>query len=243
LLATPRAFLLNGAMKKAFAALLALTLLGCTDDEAERKAAQAREQAQRTAKEAVTTRFAPEIRKLVAKVDGLRSSLSSVPRASGDGAPPKTDPPMKLSEPKMDDKAGNADVLFQNELTMLQRGMIGTASFYLRQGSKDDSAELLEDVYARALRTRYFLVVRADEHKKPKITGGNSYSEGSIEGDVVVFDVGSDPPKALGSFPISTELTETVKVRENASRESVQYALDEALRKTALGAIEKALAR
>ena len=92
-------------------------------------------------------------------------------------------------------------------------------------------------------RGRYFLVVRADEHRKPKITGGNSYSEGSIEGDVVVFDLGSDPPKALGSFPISTELTETVKVREGASRESVQYALDEALRKTALGAIEKALAR
>ncbi len=233
-------------MKKTFAALLALTVLGlagCTDEEAERRAAKEREQAQRTAREAVSTRLAPEIRKLVGKVDQLRALVASVPRAASDGAPPSTEPKMKLSELKTDDKAGNADVLFTYELPMLKRGMIGTANYYLRQGSSDVTAELLEDVYARALRTRYFLVVRADEQKKPKISGGSSYTDGSLDGDVVVFDLGQDPPKALGSFPVTAELTTTVKVRANADRESVQYALDEALRETALSAIDKALSK
>ncbi len=91
------------------------------------------------------------------------------------------------------------------------------------------------------LRTRYFLVVRADQKKKPKIDHGNTYSEGSLEGDVVVFDLTGDPPKPLGSFPLRTELTSSVKVSSDANRESIQYALDEALRKTALDEIEKLL--
>ncbi len=119
--------------------------------------------------------------------------------------------------------------------------MLGTCRYYLRDPSSDDSADLLEDVLNRGLRTRYFLVVRVDEKKKPKITGGNTYSDGSLDGDVVVFDLKGDPPKVLGSFPLRSDLTSTVKVSSPANRESIQYALDEALRKTALDEIEKLL--
>jgi hypothetical protein len=229
-------------MNKAFAALFALTLLACTDEEAERRKIKEHQQAQQAAREAVSTRLAPEVRKLIAKVDLLRPMLAGIPRAPSDGAPPSTEPRMKLSETKMDDKAGNADVLFAGELTLFRRGMLGTCNHYLRNGSSDVSADTLEDLFLRGLRTRYFLVVRVDEQKKPKPSGGNSYTDGSLEGDVVVFDLSADPPKALGSFPIQTELTETVKVRANADRESIQYALDEALRKTALNVIERLLA-
>ena len=230
-------------MRQAHAALLALALLGCTDQEAERRAAREREDAQRTAREAVTTRLAPAVRKLVAKIDQLGPALPGVPRAASDASPPVTNPKMVLSELKLSDKAGNTDVLFATELALLQRGMIGTANFHLRGRAPDVRAEDLEDVYARALRTRFFLVIRADEQKKPKITGGNSYTDGWIDGDVVVFDLDADPPRALGSFAIAVELKETVKVRSGTSREMVQHALDEALRRTALAAIDKALSK
>jgi hypothetical protein len=143
----------------------------------------------------------------------------------------------------MSDPAGNADLLFTGELTLLQRGMLGTCNYYLRNPEKADTSSLLEDVLKRGLRTRYFLVVRADDTKKPRITGGNSYTDGTLEGDVVVFDLTIDPPKPLGSFPIRTELTTQVKVRANASREDIQYALDEALRKTALDEVQKILSK
>ncbi len=59
----------------------------------------------------------------------------------------------------------------------------------------------------------------------------------------MVFDLTADPPKSLGSFPIRTELTSKVKVRANAKTEEIQYALDEALRKTALDEVERIPAR
>lgn len=230
-------------MRLLVAALLAFALVACNDREAERQAAKAHQEAEKAHKDAVTTRLGPDVRKLLAKVDLLRPALAGVPKAAEGAEPPSTEPRMKLSENDMKDPAGNTDLLFQEELTLRQRGMLGTCGYYLQNPSSDDSADLLEDVLNRGLRTRYFLVVRADQKKKPKITGGNSYSDGSLEGDVVVFDLASDPPKALGSFPLRSELTSTVKVSANANQESIQYALDEALRKTALDEIEKLLKR
>lgn len=229
-------------MKKALAALIALSLLGCDDREAQRQAAEAHKAAEKAKKDELTAQLGPEVRKLLAKVDQLRPLLPGVPKAAEGAAPPPTDPRMKLSETSLSDPAGNTDLLFEPELTLLRRGMLGTCSYYLRQPSQDTSASLLEDVFRRGLRTRYFLVVRADEKKKPRITGnGSTYTDGTLEGDVAVFDLSADPPKPLGSFPIHAELTAKVKVRADAKRDEIQYALDEALRKTALDAVQKLL--
>jgi hypothetical protein len=188
----------------------------------------------------VTAQLGPEVRKLVAKVDRLRPLVAGVPKAAEGDKPPRTEPKMKLSETSLSDVAGNTDLLFEGELTLLRRGMIGTANAWLREPGEETSS-FLEDVFRRGLRTRYFLVVRADETKKPRLVGGNHYTDGTLEGDVAVFDLSVDPPKALGSFPIRTELTTTVKVRANANRDAIQYELDEALRKTALDAIQRLL--
>jgi hypothetical protein len=231
-------------MKKAFATLIALSLLGCDDREAQRQAAAAAQAAEKGKKDALLVDLAPGVRKLLARVDKLRPLLPGVPKAKEGDAPPRTEPRMKLSELNHSDPAGNADVLFEGELTLLRRGMLGTCNYYLRQPEKADTASLLEDVLQRGLRTRYFLVVRADETKKPRITNaGGNYTDGTLEGDVAVFDLSADPPKPLGSFPIRTELTTKVKVRANATHEDVQYALDEALRRTALDEIQKLLSR
>jgi hypothetical protein len=232
---------LEDAGMKTLAALIALSLLGCDDREAQQRAAEAQKVAEKAKKDEVTAQLGPEVRKLVGKVDRLRPLLSGVPKAADVAAPPRTDPRMKLSETHLSDPAGNTDLLVEGELTLLRRGMLGTCSYYLRQPDQETSATFLEDVFRRGLRTRYFLVVRADETKKPRITGGSKYTDGTLEGDVAVFDLSADPPKPLGSFPIRAELTTKVKVRASASREDIQYALDEALRKTALDEVERLL--
>ncbi len=157
-------------MRLLLTALLAFALVACNDGEAERQAAKAHQAAEKARKDAVTARLGPDVRKLVAKLDLLRPALAGVPRAAEGAAPPVTEPRMKLSENDTKDPAGNTDLLFQEELTLQQRGMLGTCRYYLRDPSSDDSADLLEDVLNRGLRTRYFLVVRVDEKKKPKIT-------------------------------------------------------------------------
>lgn len=57
-----------------------------------------------------------------------------------------------------------------------------------------------------------------------------------------MFELGDAPvPTVKGVFPISVELTASVKVRQTDTRESKQRALDEALRAAVLATIDKKL--
>lgn len=230
-------------MRMLLAAAVALALVSCNDEEAELRTVKARQEAEKVRKEALKTQLAPDLRKLFAKVDALRPMLAGVPRAAAGSTPPSTQPAMKLSENNMADPAGNTDLLFEEELPMLRRGMLGTCNYYLRNGSSDLPADRFEEIMKRGLRTRYFLVVRTDQKTKPKIGDRSSYSEGSLDGDVVVFDLTGDPPKPLGSFALHSELTSPVKILGNTDLDSIQHDLDEALRKTALIEIERHLPR
>jgi hypothetical protein len=154
---------------------------------------------------------------------------------------PKTAAPMKMRELHLDDEDTNTDVMMVSELGFLQRGILGTCAYYLRGIPDDVEASLVEDVLRGCTRMRFFVVVRPSAKVKPELTeDGDHYRGGDLVGDAVVFDLqGQGPPKALGAFPLEVQLSKPVEVRIDATKNDVQYSLDEALRREVLVVVEK----
>lgn len=149
---------------------------------------------------------------------------------------------MKLKELHYKDADSNADVMMQNDLTLLQRGILGSCSYHIRDGGEGLSQASAEEILGGCTKVRYFLVVRPSSKVKAKLAGSDKYEGGELSGDVVVFELPEQgDPKALGAFPIDVELTGDVKVKMNADEDRIEYELNEALRKALLGAIEKKL--
>lgn len=243
----PRIWLRSGVSRRLTAAGLGLSLAvalafvaaGCGPSKAEERAAAA-EAAKRTAE--TVARLAPGVKRKVAQVDKLRGMLSAVPPAPEDAKAPAPTPPMKLKEVHYKDADANADVMLQNDLALLQRGIIGSCNYHVRAGGEGLSVSSAEEILGGCAKVRYFLVVRPSAKVKAEVKDSDTYEGGEISGDVVVFELPDEgDPKSLGAFPIDVVLTGSVKVKVDATRDRVEYELNEALRKQLLAAIEKKL--
>lgn len=231
--------LLHASLGACLGAALAASAAGCGPSKAEERAAQLEAQ-KRTAE--TIQRLSPPVKRKVAQVDKLRGMLATIPPAADDAKAPAPSPPMKLKELHYDDAGSNADVMMASDLTLLQRGIIGSCDYHIRHGGEGLDALSAEEILGGCAKVRYFLVVRPSARVKAKLAGSNEYSGGQIAGDVVAFELPDEgDPKALGAFPIDVELTGKVKVRMDAEKDLQEYELNEALRKELLGAIEKKL--
>lgn len=212
-------------------------IAGCGPSKAEERAA---EQAAEKRKDDVVARYTPDVKKKVAQVDKVRALLPTIPAAE-EGAPvPNVTPPIKLSELHDKDSAANGDVMMEADLTLLQRGIIGSCSYHVRSGGEGLGEHLAEEIFSGCLKIRYFLVVRPNAKVKARLAGSDTYDGGEISGDVLVFELPAEgDPRLAGAFPIDVVLTGKVTVRGNADRDRVEYELNEALRKELLTAIEK----
>ncbi|MBI2388490.1 MAG: hypothetical protein HYV09_02635 [Deltaproteobacteria bacterium] len=221
--------------------LVACLLLGaCKDDTAQIEKARAAEAAQR--REAIE-KLSPAARAKIGLARKVADVLPSVPRAGDDAKPPVTDPKLRLME-LHDDDAANADVMLTSELPLFQRAILGSCRYNdattTSGGWSDMVSTSIESALKRCARVRWFLVVRTAVKVAPKLVGGATYEGGAYAGDVVVFDLASDPPTVAGAFPIEVVLQKSVKVGASATKDRQEYELAEALRKELLQAIEKA---
>jgi len=216
------------------ASLLAST--ACKDNSAEIEKARAEEA---TKKKDAITKFSPPARAKINVARKVSDLLPTIPRAADDAKPPAADPKLRLLE-LHDDEAANADLMLTPELPLFQRAILGSCRYNDLDGWSGMVSSSIETNLKRCARVRYLLVARSDVKADPKLAGGSTYKGGVYVGDVVVFDLEKDPPAVVGAFPIEAVMTKSVKVSATASKESVEYELNEALRKELLQAIEKA---
>lgn len=214
------------------------TTAACKDEKAEAaKIEQARAEESAKKKEAIA-KFGPDARTKINRARQTLDLLATVPRADEGATPPNVDPKLRLLE-LHDDAAANADVMLRSELPLFQRAILGSCRYNDMQSWSDTASSTVEENLKRCAKVRWFLVARTDVKVDAKLAGGSTYQGGVYAGDVVVFDLETDPPRAVGAFPVEVVLNKPVKVGATATKELQEYELNEALRKELLQRIEK----
>lgn len=145
-----------------------------------------------------------------------------------------------------DGVAASTDANWLYDFDGPKRGLIG--SCVLRQEECKTDGWGFEAALEGCASIDSYVLIRPVEERRPKVPegGGPKYEGGFLSGEAFVFGLAAPDggaPVQLGAFRFSTKLRGEVEVYRDSPTKDIEYALNEALRKSALRQLEAMLTR
>jgi hypothetical protein len=141
--------------------------------------------------------------------------------------PPITDEP-PASDPRL--ASDNTDIVPERDLMMFGNGALARGATLLGYTPPGQDVTELDELLGRAARVTYVAVMRPSWRRPPEADMTHrTYSGGWASAEIVVFDLRTEPPHAIGAFRADAELHGKVRVRVEGGEKAVQEELDGAL--------------
>lgn len=224
-----------------FVAVAVLLLTACKEKGPSEQERAARDKAERAA---LCEKHGAKVKARWEEVQALRARVKETPAVQDDVVParPVRFRQLHFREPQ---QQARADVNFMSDFEGPKRGLLGTCSLRIETCGEGLSTYELGEQLEGCASIDTLVLIRPLVHDEPELgKDGTTYRGGTLVAEAFVFALGVDAGAAtLGQVIFEAELTGDVEVMRVLKNGDRGYVLNEELRKTALGVLEKKLQR